>query len=176
MSSISAERDPIRRLALVASALAGIATCVAIAIVAPSARMPLVAVAGMAVGMATTLAWMPGRDRRGPVTDDRRHLTEPSFRHLLALCEEALVVTDGSLRILYANQAFAAVCGGSSDAVKGTTLVDALAQRITDDVDFVRTTTELIMHPEREASGEITRVAPSARSFEWRSVPLREGV
>jgi signal transduction histidine kinase/DNA-binding response OmpR family regulator len=88
-------------------------------------------------------------------------------------CENAIVLTDPSLRAWYANEAFAALSGRTMCSAAGTTIVDALAHRIADGETFARSLHELTLHVEQEAAGEITRLGTPARTFEWRSVPLR---
>ncbi len=160
--------------------IATISACVACASlsVAPSRTASAAAiVAGMTCGVASATACSRTR-RRGATRSIplARNLVDEAgpLIDVLDRCEEALVFTDTSLRIWYANDAFVALAGRSIGAAAGTTIVDALAHRIADDASFASTAAELATHGDREAHGEITRVAPPARDFEWRSVPLRD--
>ncbi|MCC6764149.1 MAG: PAS domain-containing protein [Deltaproteobacteria bacterium] len=146
-----------------------------LAVIAPRARPLLAAAVGMTLGLTIGTAWATKRDRRAARRiEGSARSSAASLGLLLAHCEDALAVTDASLRLVYVNEAFAALCGRPIDPASGTTLVDALAHRFADDAEFAHTIAELAEDPERESAGELTRLSTPARSFEWRSVPLRD--
>lgn len=131
---------------------------------------------GMTLGVAALTAWSTLRriaNRSFATSGDLRTRVE-ALADVLAHCEVALVTTDSAMHITYANEAFSALCGRTLEAGAGTTIVDALAHRIADDEAFAEITAELARNSEREGSGEVTRLAAPARTFEWRSVPLRD--
>lgn len=136
----------------------------------------LAVIIGMTLGVSALTAW--SALRRAPFTVDtgaaelQAHVA--SLAGILGHCEVALVITDPALRISYANDAFAALCGRTLDGGTETTIVDALAHRVADDGAFAALVGDLERDIEREATGEVTRLAAPARSFEWRSVPLRD--
>ena len=136
----------------------------------------LAMIIGMTLGVSSLTAWSALRrtpfvvETRG--AELRTHVE--SLAGILGHCEVALVITDPSLRIAYANEAFAALCGRTLDGATETTIVDALAHRVADDGNFAEMVADLERNIEEEGTGELTRLAAPARSFEWRSVPLRD--
>jgi signal transduction histidine kinase/CheY-like chemotaxis protein len=130
--------------------------------------------AGMILGASFGVAWS-ARDRRrsDAIGESSYPLDATPLTGVLKHCEDAIVFTDVSLRVWYANDAFVALCGRTMYAAAGTTIVDALAHRIADGDAFAESAAELGAHCEREATGELTRLTTPARTFEWRSMPLR---
>lgn len=130
--------------------------------------------AGMTLGMSGAAYW--SIVRTAEVVDDLDRAggagTAP-LDDLLRHCEEPLVLTDVSLRVRYANDAFFALCDRTIIPEANSTILDALVHRIADSEAFARTAAGLLTHPEREATGELTRLTTPARTFDWRSVPLR---
>lgn len=92
----------------------------------------------------------------------------PILRH----CEDAIVLTDASLRIRYVNDAFSKLCDRIIDAPSETTIVEAVRHRIADGEGFGHAIAETTRHADRAASGEITHLGTPARTFEWRAIPL----
>ncbi len=153
---------------LVAIAFAAAMACGVLAGAASRARTALTVATGMALGVAIGATSAGRRARR---IAGAASAPAASLAPLLAQCEEALVVTDASLRIVQVNEAFTALCGRAADP--GTMLVDALAPRVAEDAGFAHALAGLAEHPERESAGELTRLTPRSASFEWRSIPLR---
>ena len=132
------------------------------------------ATAGMTLGVAAGITWAVRRRARADAHGAPSHLVAAApLTEILKHCEDALVFTDASLRVWYANDAFAALSGRTVDGAAGTTIVEALAHRIADGDAFARSVTELARHVEQEERGELTHLGTPARAFEWRSVPLR---
>jgi PAS domain-containing protein len=75
---------------------------------------------------------------------------------VLHACEDAIVLTDASLRIQYANEAFAKLCGRTIDVPSETTVVEAVRHSIASGDDFARDLADVARHGEREATGEVT--------------------
>jgi signal transduction histidine kinase/CheY-like chemotaxis protein len=143
---------------------------------------PLTSAVAVLVGMTLGVTGLTAASalRRGAGGSDARGGTDlrmrvESLADVLGHCEVGLVITDPSLRISYANEAFAALCGRILDAAAGTTIVDALAHRIAEDGAFSDIVADLARDADGDASGEVTRLAAPTRTFEWRSVPLRDG-
>ncbi len=132
------------------------------------------ALAGMTLGAALGVAGAGRSRRRSHVDSAAYRLDMTPLAAVLKHCEDAIVFTDPSLRVQYANDAFTALCGRAMYASAGTTIVDALAHRVSDGDAFAACAAELASHVEREATGELTRLTTPARSFEWRSTPLRD--
>jgi len=172
-SVASSARRP--RLALLAAASGG-AGLAAIGVGATGAHLAatLAAAAGMACGVAVGITWAARGRKRTEAQGGPSHLVAAApLTEILKHCEDALVFTDVSLRVWYANDAFAALSGRTVDGAAGTTIVEALAHRIADGDAFTRSAAELARYVEREERGELTHLGTPARAFEWRSVPLR---
>jgi signal transduction histidine kinase/CheY-like chemotaxis protein len=151
-------------LVSLAYASSSIATAVAVA-------------AGMTFGAACSVAWASRHRGRadgvlGAFGSDLIASATP-LSGVLQHCENAIVLTDGALRIWYANDAFAELSGRTMCAEAQTTIGEALAHRIADGDTFTRNLDELSLHREQEAGGELTHLGTAARTFEWRSIPLR---
>ncbi len=152
-------------------ASAGVATLGA----PPTVAAAVAVIASLAFGMTLGAAWTTRRHREESGGRGVSALLGPgmTLTEILEHCEDALVLTDPSLRIRYANDAFTRLCGRTMDGAAGTTIVEALAHRIADGETFLRTVGDLQRHVEREGRGELTHLGTPARAFEWRSVPLR---
>lgn len=171
MSSTSIAKHRPLDCVFVALAFAGAVCGGGLAIGASHLGTPLSTLSGMALGVMLGVA---GARRVSDRSTHVRRAPAGSLGDLLAHCEDALVLTDRSLRIVYANEAFAALCGHAVAAATGRTIADVLTRDATNDVDFVCALGELAEHPEREACGEFACPATPARSLEWRTAPLRE--
>jgi signal transduction histidine kinase/ActR/RegA family two-component response regulator len=134
-----------------------------------------VLMAGMTCGLALGVAWAACRIEKTSLTGGSEISLAPatSLGAVLQHCENAIVLTDISLRVWYANDAFAELSGRTTGAAAGMTILEALAHRIADGEAFARKVEELARHVEQEASGELTHLGTPAPTFEWRSVPLR---
>ncbi len=135
------------------------------------------ALVGLAIGM--TLGMLLGLFGRGgdqpPASVTKFPDLSTAARSLapvLRSCEDAIVLTDASLRIQYANDAFAKLCGRTIDAPSETTVVEAVRHRIAAGEDFARALADVARQGDRAANGEITHLGTPARTFEWRAIPL----
>lgn len=173
MSPTSIAKRPSHVPTIAAIGLTGTGLLALLTVLGSDTRLAITAVAGMVLGVTLRMAWTAGAAER---TDTAEHRQSPvaSLTDLLAHCEDALVSTDASLRVVYANDAFAALCGRSIGDMRGKTILDALPPDLTKETDLARVLEELAADPDREETGELTRLAAPARSIEWRSVPLRE--
>ncbi|MBP1690103.1 MAG: two-component hybrid sensor and regulator [Deltaproteobacteria bacterium] len=161
-----------------AGALLGAALCLLSFAYAPASVATGAAMAaGMTLGVAFGMTWSVRHRDRAPVDRDGT-IPYPieavtQLGEVLRHCENAIVLTDPSLRIWYANDAFVKLSGCTMCTAAGTTIVDVLAHRIANGEMFTRSVEELALHVEQEACGELTHLGTPARAFEWRSLPLR---
>jgi len=160
------------------SALGAVTLAAVAAWVAPSMPALVLAIsAALALGVTLGVTLAMRRSARpvtNPLGGPNNDLTPAPFAEVMRHCENAIVLTDPSLRIWYANEAFSQLSGRTMCAAAATSLVDALVHRISDGDAFARRIQELAMHGDHDGHGEITHLGTPPRAFEWRSVPLRD--
>ncbi len=166
--------DPPRR-----SGVLGAVTLAAIAIGLAPSPLALGFAISAALTLGVTIGATFGMRRYGHSVPDLQNashndLTPTPFSEVMRHCENAIVLTDPSLGIWYANEAFSHLSGRTLCAGAATSIVDALVHRLSDGDAFARRIQELAIHREHDGHGEITHLGTPPRAFEWRSVPLRD--
>lgn len=120
-----------RRLVVVAAGALGLGL---IGSVTAGTSAALAVMIGMTAGVILGVTWSSHRARPSmPATSDMSLLVASTgpLGGVLRHCENAIVLTDSSLRIRYANEAFTELSTQSPPSI-GLTIVEALAHRITD--------------------------------------------
>jgi signal transduction histidine kinase/CheY-like chemotaxis protein len=147
----------------------------AVAIIAAAAFAQSAVLIALAVGMTCGMCIATYARSQASTPLAGNTIDAPTAARILAPvlghCEDAIVLTDASLRIRYANDAFTSLCDRIIDAPSETTVVEAVRHRIADGEGFAHAIAET-RRTDRPASGEITHLGTPARTFEWRAIPL----